>query len=101
MRQRNRQVLLRLSEPEYLHLKRQAEVAGLRVTPYLRSLIMGSNLKPRPPDEWPELVRQVSGIGRNINQIARQANADKRIEPAMLEEVMRMQAAIWQRVKNL
>ena len=101
MRKRSKQVLFRLTEAEYRHLARQAQVAGLRIAPYLRALVLGSELKPKPPDEWPELVRQVSGIGRNINQIARLANAGGRVDPAAVDEVRGLQADIWQRVKNL
>ena len=42
---------------------------------FIRSLIMGLTLYPRPPDEYAEIRRQLAAIGNNINQIARKANA--------------------------
>ena len=41
---------LRLNATEYAHLCRQAEVTGLKKEPLVRQLIMGVNLRPRPPD---------------------------------------------------
>ena len=61
---------LRLNAAEYAHLCRQAEVTGLKKEPLVRQLIMGVNLRPRA-----DLLRALSAIGNNINQLAHQANA--------------------------
>ena len=66
---------LRLNATEYAHLCRQAEVTGLKKEPLVRQLIMGVNLRPRPPDAYAELLRALSAIGNNINQITRAVNA--------------------------
>ena len=66
---------LRLNATEYAHLCRQAEVTGLKKEPLVRQLIMGVNLRPRPPDAYADLLRALSAIGNNINQLAHQANA--------------------------
>ena len=65
---------LRLNATEYAHLCRQAEVTGLKKEPLVRQLIMGVNLR-RPPDAYADLLRALSAIGNNINQLAHQANA--------------------------
>ena len=44
-------VTLRLTASQYAHLQRQSEASGLKMEPLLRQLIMGVNLRPRPPDE--------------------------------------------------
>lgn len=67
----------------------------------VRSLIMGAEIKPRPPTEWPELIRQISAIGNNINQLVRVANSEKSVSPEVLRDMMRLQAAVWEKVKNL
>lgn len=72
---RNKSVLVRLTETEHTHLKNQAATAGFKVEPFVRSLINGSRLKPRPPDTYVGLLRELSAIGNNINQIARRANS--------------------------
>lgn len=101
MRSRVIQILVRLNEPEYRHLKKQLAASGVGQEPFIRSLIMGIDIRPRPPDEYGALLRELSAIGNNINQIARIANSDKRISPQALEDTMRMQAAIWQRIKGM
>ena len=68
-------ITLRLNAAEYAHLCRQAEVTGLKKEPLVRQLIMGVNLRPRPPDAYADLLRALSAIGNNINQLAHQANA--------------------------
>lgn len=75
MRETAKTMTLRLNAAEYAHLCQQAEVTGLKKEPLVRQLIMGVNLRPRPPDAYAELLRALSAIGNNINQLAHQANA--------------------------
>ena len=48
---RNTAVLVRLSPKEKEHLKAQAAACALKMEPYIRKLIMGNIIRPRPPDE--------------------------------------------------
>ena len=75
MRQNTKSILLRLTAEENAHLTATAETAGLQVEPTNRKLIMNVQLLPRPPDEYATLLRELSAIGNNINQIAYWANA--------------------------
>ncbi|WP_287827241.1 MobC family plasmid mobilization relaxosome protein [Oscillibacter sp.] len=68
-------ITLRLNATQYAHLRKQAEAAGLKMEPLLRQLILGVDLRPRPPDEYAALLRELSAIGNNVNQLAHQANA--------------------------
>ena len=68
-------ITLRLNANEYTHLKQQAEATGLKMEPLLRHLILGVQLRPRPPDTYAALLRELSAIGNNVNQLAHQANA--------------------------
>lgn len=68
-------ITLRLNEAQYQHLQKQTEATGLKMEPLIRQLIMGVNLRPRPPDTYAVLLRELSAIGNNINQLAHQANA--------------------------
>ena len=38
-------------------------------------MIAGEKMRPRPPNEYAEIRRQLAAIGNNINQIARAVNA--------------------------
>ena len=75
MRKRAIKISVRLNEREHEHLKKQARLSGYPMEPFIRALIMGVTLKPRPPDECRELLRELSAIGNNVNQIAHQMNA--------------------------
>ena len=96
-----KQLTLRLTASEYAHAKRLSQDSGLKLEPMVRQLIMGMELRPRPPDELSELLRQLSGIGNNINQIARVANASGYVRKEELQQIMEMQTRLWQAVKRL
>lgn len=86
MRQIAKSILLRLTAEEYTHLKATADTAGLKLEPMLRQLILGVELRPRPPDEYTALLRELSAIGNNVNQIAYWANARKYASNAEIQE---------------
>lgn len=74
MRTRSHCVGLWLSDQELAHLKRQCELSGLTANAYLQKLLLGEALRPRPPDEYAALLRELSALGNNLNQLARKAN---------------------------
>ena len=87
MRRRNIHVNYWMNEAEYKHLKEQAQIAGMGTDPFLRNLVAGVQLRPRPPDQYAKLLRQLSGIANNINQIAHNANARKCTTDADIREL--------------
>ncbi len=93
-------VSVRVSEKEYTHLKQQAQISGLKIDPFIRSLIMNANLKPRPPDEYARLLRELSAIGNNVNQIAHIANATQNIDNDKITYVCELVKKAWQHVKG-
>lgn len=101
MRKRGKAVLVRLNEQEYVHLKRQSEITGLKMEPLVRQLILGWDVKPRPPENLAALLRQMSAIGNNINQIAKVANSSKFIRSEDMEAIQKMQDELWQAIKEL
>ena len=62
------------SDDERDHLLEQCAVTGLNANAYIRKLIMGESLRPRPPDGYAALLRELSALGSNVNQLARRAN---------------------------
>lgn len=86
MRQNVKSILIRLTAEEYAQLKAVSEATGLRIEPLVRQLIMGVELRPRPPDEYVALLRELSAIGNNINQIAYWANATKGISNQQIHD---------------
>ncbi len=75
MRRRGHVIPLRLNEREYRHLCEQVETSGLSREEYLRSLILGKEIHPRLCTHHAELVRQISGLCNNANQLAHRANS--------------------------
>ena len=68
-------ICLRLSTNEAQKLITNAKACGLTRTAYLRRLLNGYDLKPRPSTELEVLRTEIHQIGNNINQIARSVNA--------------------------
>ena len=83
-------ITLRLNANEYAHLKQQAEATGLKMEPLLRHLVLGVQLRPRPPDTYAALLRELSAIGNNVNQLAHQANARDEATTAEISEAARL-----------
>ena len=100
MRKRNRHVSVWMNETEYQHLKAQAEIAGLGVDPFIRMLVAGVQLRPRPPDTYAALLRELSAIGNNVNQIAHWANARKDISKGEVREAIALVRQAWRLVKD-
>lgn len=75
-------------------------MTGLSVSVLIRKLIAGVQLRPRPPGEYTRLLRELSAIGNNINQIAYWANARKSIHEAEIVDAMQLVRKAWELVKN-
>ena len=101
MRKRMIKISVRLNEQEHTHLKRLSETTGLKMEPLVRQLILGRELKPRPPENLAALLRQMSAMGNNINQIAKTANSSKFIRSEDIEEIKRMQSELWKAIRNI
>lgn len=101
MREIAKRVSLRLDSTEYAHLKQLSMDTGLKMEPVIRRLIVGAELRPRPPDELAELLRQLSGMAVNINQIAKVANACGFIRMEDIAHIKMVQGMLWQAVKEL
>ena len=99
-RTRNRHVSVWLTDAELAHLRKQAAAAGLGIDPFLRSLILGVQLRPRPPDTYAALLRELSAIGNNINQIARTVNGQKYAADSQIDQAAALVHRAWRLVKD-
>ena len=88
MIERNSAILIRLTSKEKAQLKKQSELAGLKMEPFIRKLIMGTEISPRPPDEYRKILYQLSAIGNSVNQIAHIANAQKFVSSVKINEAV-------------
>ena len=92
---------LRLHPKELEHLNRQAALAGLSREEFLRSLVAGIELHPRPCVHHAELLRQVAGLCNNANQLACVANTYGVADSSTVEEMTRLTQAVWNDIKEL
>ena len=100
MKLRERKITVRLTDAERDHLLAQAELAGLKIEPFVRNVILGMQMHPRPKEEWAELLRQTSGIANNINQITKRANSGEPVTEETLRLIADMQVQIWNKLKS-
>ena len=99
MNQRSIKISVRLNDSEHRRLKKQSELSGLSGEALIRSLILSLDIRPIPPEQLAEILRQLSAIGNNINQIARVANGTGRIPKEDIDAIKSMLAQIWHHVK--
>lgn len=85
MRRRNRHISVWMNDKEYAKLKKEAKAAGLGIDPFIRNLVADVEIKPKPPEEYAKLLRELSAIGNNINHIAYIANYRKGIYDAEIQ----------------
>ena len=101
MRENMKRLTLRLDAREYAHLKRLAQASGMKMEPLIRQLILGIELRPRPPDEYAALLRELSAIGNNVNQIAYWANSCRSIAERDIQEAAALVKQAWRLVKEV
>ncbi len=89
-----------MTPKEYEHLKKQASLSGMTISGLLRAAIRGQEIH-RPPENLAALLRQMSAMGNNINQIAKVANSSKFIRSEDIEAIQKMQDELWQAIKEL
>ena len=100
MRHTYKRLSLRLDEPEYIHLLALSKTTGMKFEPLLRKLILGETLRPRPPDSYRLLLRELSAIGNNLNQIAHWANARQNIRDDELQQAQALVQDAWRHIKE-
>lgn len=94
-------ISVRLTPKEHQRLKSDSAACSLKMEPYIRKLIMGKEIRPRPPDEYVKLLREINAIGNNINQIAHIANSERHITQNKIEEVLHLQDEIMRAVRRV
>ena len=74
MRKRNVQILFRLTEEEAEQLYSLVKKSGCSKEAFLRGMVKGYRLCEKPDPEFYKMMRELSAIGNNINQIAHWTN---------------------------
>ena len=92
---RSNRIVFRLSDAELTALNREVSKTSFSREEYLRIVTKMIRPKERPPADFALVLRELSRIGNNLNQIARKANESGNIDEkeyrrnaAELQEVM-------------
>ena len=101
MRKRTNQIIVRLSDQEMLLLRRKLKANGMTMTGYFRALIVSGEIKTLPPELMQDVQRQVRGVGRNINQMAKLAHISGKVSMGTLYQISDAQEKLAQQVERL
>jgi len=74
MQKRNIEIKLRLDKKEAEALNKRVKKSGLSRESYLRHIINGLVPTDTPPPDYFSMMRELHGIGNNLNQIAQKAH---------------------------
>ena len=96
---RKYQVLLRLNTMEYYTLLGKAREGSITRTEFLRRLITKAEVKARITPGEMQLIRTVSGMANNLNQIAHRLNAFG--ISALNEDLNALKVLIYELIKRL
>ena len=101
MRKRTNQIIVRLSDQEMLLLRRKLKANGMTMNGYFRALIVSGEIKTLPPELMQDVQRQVRGVGRNINQMAKLAHISGKVSMGTLYQISDAQEKLEQQVERL
>ena len=74
------------SRDEAQDLQKKAKKTCLSEAALVRLLVRGYEPKERPDERFYEVMRQLSSIGNNVNQLAAQAHSLHFVDPKKLKE---------------
>jgi len=89
MKKRTVLINFRLSEDEVSALTKRAKESGYSREAYIRSLLDGRIPRPMPPPDYHAMMRELHGIGNNLNQIAQKAHTLNVIDAGRYDAALR------------
>ena len=100
MRKRNHIIPLHLNKKELAHLEAQVKESGLPREEFLRTLIMGAELRAKPCEHHADLLHKAAGLCNNANQLAHRANSTGVAGQESVDKMMALAAEIYRLVKE-
>ena len=86
MSKRNIEKHILMNKAEAQDLQKKAKKTCLSEAALVRLLVRGYEPKERPDERFYEVMRQLSSIGNNVNQLAAQAHSLHFVDPKKLKE---------------
>ena len=100
MRERNLEFHLRLNDIEYTKLDEMSLKSKMTKSDVIRNLIIEKEIKEKPGIEFYEVMKQLSKIGVNLNQIAIKANKNNLINEDYYKELAKEWQEFSRQVKS-
>ena len=100
MRKRNHVIPLQLNRRELEYLEAQVKLSGQPREEYLRTLIMGAQVRPKPCTHHADLLHKVAGLCNNANQLAKVANTYGAADTSSVSEMTAIAYQVWEEVKK-
>src|SRR5690606_10588337 len=76
MIKRDKQAGVRFTTVEYAIVKQKALKSGMRVMAYMREMSLKGQIIERLTPEDRQILRQLAGIGNNLNQLVKKCNQE-------------------------
>ena len=89
-----------MKTPSASELLVQESRTAERLRLYLRTLIAGKEIHPRPCTHHADLLRKVAGLCNNANQLAHRANSTGTAGQGSVDEMTRLTQEVWREVKE-
>lgn len=100
MRKRSHVVSFHLNAKELKHLDALTGQSGWTREEFLRSLIMGAQMRAKPCLHHADLLRKVAGLCNNANQLAHTANRTGSASQQSVDEMLRIAHMVWEEVRD-
>ena len=100
MRKRDIRIQVRLSDIEYKKLLDDIDRSKETISSYIRKLIIGTQLKEKPDYEFYNVMKELTKIGVNLNQIAHVANSTNVIDKDFYNQEAKKWNELSRQIKN-
>ena len=85
MRKRNVHIQFWLDKKDAEAFQKKVKRSGLSREAYLRHLVNGLEPQDAPPPDYYAMMRELHGIGNNLNQIAKSLNTYEQVDIHFIE----------------
>lgn len=92
---RTKKITVRLTDKEYAKLREMSETSGLKWSLSFGSCLSVTRFARAPNATYIKLIKELSAVGNNLNQIAHLANATGKITEDQWKETHQLLEKIW------
>ena len=100
MRKRNIQKIVRFSRDEAQDLQKKAKKACLSEAGLIRLLLRGYEPREKPDERFYDVMRELSSIGNNINQIAMVVNSNRAVYQSDVRELKKQFSELSEKIND-